>query len=79
MIGFAAFAVLAYVGICAALFVFQRSLIYLPQSFPHDSVVRARPLSVEGAELLVTVREEQGGRALIYFGGNAEIVSPDAA
>ena len=74
MIGFAAFAVLTYVGICAALFAFQRSLIYLPQSFPRDALVRARPMSVDGAELLVTIREGRGGRALIYFGGNAEIV-----
>jgi hypothetical protein len=74
MIGFAAFAVLAYAGICAALFAFQRSLIYLPQPFPREALVRARPLAVDGADILVTLRERPGGPALIYFGGNAEIV-----
>ena len=70
----AALAVLAYAGICAALFLLQRSLIYLPQPFPSEAVSRAATLAVDGAEIRVTVREGSGKGALIYFGGNAEVV-----
>ena len=65
-------AVLAYAGICAALFFVQRSLIYLPQPFPSEAVGRAATLAVDGAEIRITVREGRG--AVVYFGGNAEVV-----
>ena len=70
----AAAAVLCYLGLCAALFAFQRSLIYLPQPCPQAAVAGAVSLPVDGAEILVTVRERAGAPAVIYFGGNAEIV-----
>jgi pimeloyl-ACP methyl ester carboxylesterase len=70
-----AVAALAYAGLCGLLFVFQRSLIYLPQ--PRSFAAGAPPLrlAVDGAELLVTTRPLGGARALVYFGGNAEDVS----
>ena len=68
-------ALLLYVGICAALFVFQRALIYFPQpSAAGDSNARLT-IPVPGAELFVSVRPHTGPKALIYFGGNAEDVS----
>lgn len=74
MTAIAAAAALCYLGLCAALFVFQRSLIYLPQPCPPAAVASAVPLPVDGAEILVTVRELAGAPAVIYFGGNAEVV-----
>jgi pimeloyl-ACP methyl ester carboxylesterase len=74
MTAFAALAVLVYLGLCAALFVLQRSLIYLPQPCPSGAAARAVPLDVDGARVLVTVRERPGREAVIYFGGNAETV-----
>jgi pimeloyl-ACP methyl ester carboxylesterase len=66
---------LVYLGLCAALFAFQRSLIYYPQASAlgaHDNTVT---LPVAGAALEVSVRPHDGANALIYFGGNAEDVS----
>lgn len=74
MMAVAAAAVLCYLGLCAALFAFQRSLIYLPQPCPQAAVADAVTLTVDGAEILVTVREHAGASAVIYFGGNAEVV-----
>lgn len=63
-----------YLGVCASLFFYQRSLIYYPQA-----VMFARgpqiTLPVEGAELRISVRPRAGLGAVIYFGGNAEDVS----
>ncbi|HZF78184.1 MAG TPA: alpha/beta hydrolase [Rubrivivax sp.] len=68
-------ALLLYAGLCAALFVFQRSLIYFPQpralGTDHLAV-----LKTGDADLHLSVRPLPGaGDALIYFGGNAEDVS----
>lgn len=67
--------VLAYAGLCAMLFVSQRSLMYFPQ--PGSGGVRAATLTlhVDEAEVLVTTRPRDGSDAVIYFGGNAEDVS----
>ena len=69
-----AVAAFVYLGACAALFFFQRSLIYFPQPGSLDSSSQIR-LPVDGAELRVSVRPLSGPNALIYFGGNAEDVS----
>jgi pimeloyl-ACP methyl ester carboxylesterase len=68
-----AVAVLVYLAACAALFYFQRSLIYFPQTAarPGDNVT----LEVDGTTLLVATRPHSGPDAVIYFGGNAEDVS----
>lgn len=66
---------LIYAGLCAALFVFQRSLLYFPQPRSLGNATSMIVLPVEGAEVLVTVRPHSGPKALIYFGGNAEDVS----
>ncbi|WP_409317965.1 alpha/beta hydrolase [Pseudomonas sp. KCJK9016] len=64
-----------YLILCAALFVFQRSLIYFPQSGAVDSAQSRMTLTMPDANIRVSVREHSGARALIYFGGNAEDVS----
>ena len=65
---------LIYVGACAALFLFQRSMIYFPQPNASSGAPTIE-LSVEGAQLQVLVRPYVGDKAVIYFGGNAEDVS----
>jgi pimeloyl-ACP methyl ester carboxylesterase len=66
---------LLYLGLCGALFLLQRSLLYFPQ--PRSKVATAQLLSlpVEGGRVLVTVRGHSGKKALLYFGGNAEDVA----
>ena len=67
--------VVGYVGICAALFFFQRSLIYFPQPRSVTAPESTMRLPVEGAELVVSIRPHAGSKAIVYFGGNGEDVS----
>ncbi|WP_339507869.1 MULTISPECIES: alpha/beta hydrolase [unclassified Pseudomonas] len=67
--------VAVYVVLCAALFFFQRSLIYFPQPPAIESADSRLKLSMPDADIWVATRERVGPRALIYFGGNAEDVS----
>ncbi len=66
-----------YVGVCAILYFWQRSLIYFPQ--PRNSGIGASllALSRDGERILVSTQVRQGPEALIYFGGNAEDVTPN--
>ena len=75
MVTFVAVAALVYLGLCGALFLYQRELIYFPQ--PRSPVGDASTLTLpaDGAQVLVTVRLRAGPDALLYFGGNAEDVS----
>jgi pimeloyl-ACP methyl ester carboxylesterase len=75
VLAFVTFALLVYVGLCAALFFFQRSLIYFPQPRSPGSNVATIALQADGHEVLVTTRAHAGPDALVYFGGNAEDVS----
>ena len=75
MSALAAIVIVAYLAACAALFVFQRSLIYFPQPRSAADPSSTMALRVDGADLLVTVRERGGPSAVVYFGGNAEDVS----
>ncbi|OOH78902.1 hypothetical protein BOW65_17040 [Pseudomonas koreensis] len=67
--------VAVYLVLCAALFFFQRSLIYFPQPNAVTSADSQLTLSMPDAQVSVITRERAGPRALIYFGGNAEDVS----
>jgi pimeloyl-ACP methyl ester carboxylesterase len=67
--------VAVYLILCAALFVFQRSLIYFPPSGSMDTAESRMTLAMPDADIRVSVREHSGAKALIYFGGNAEDVS----
>lgn len=64
-----------YLGVCAALFCWQRSLIYFPQPRSISSPANTLMLKTADAALVVTVRHHDGPKALIYFGGNAQDVS----
>lgn len=68
-------ALLLYIGACAVLFVFQRSLIYFPQPRSLGGPDTMFVLPVPGADLVISTRPHAGPKALIYFGGNAEDVS----
>lgn len=72
---YAAFIALVYLGLCAVLFAFQRSLIYFPQPGSAPPGAATIKLPVDKGEVLVTVRPRSGANALLYFGGNAEDVS----
>jgi uncharacterized protein len=65
----------AYVGLCAAMFAVQRSLLYYPQPRQLTTPASTMALHVGDAELVVTVREHSGPKAILYFGGNGEDVS----
>jgi uncharacterized protein len=67
--------VVGYAGICAALFFFQRSLLYFPQPRAVTAAHSTLRLPVDGAELVVSVRPLSGSKAIVYFGGNGEDVS----
>ncbi len=82
LIGIVLLAVALYLGLGAALLVFQRSLIYFPQPRAIGSPDRLLMLPVTDERIAVTVRPLASAKALIYFGGNAEDVSrslPDFA
>ncbi len=64
-----------YLGACAALYWFQRSLIYFPQPGRQGPPATLMRLQSAGADLAITVRPHEGAKALAYFGGNAEDVS----
>lgn len=66
---------LLYAAACAALYAFQRSLIYFPQPATYGGGANTLTLPVDGADIRVTVRAHAGAKALLYFGGNAEDVS----
>jgi uncharacterized protein len=69
-----AIAALIYIALCLGLFLAQRSFIYFPQP---KSVYASNTLTlnVDGERILVSTRPI-GPDAVIYFGGNAEDVSP---
>jgi hypothetical protein len=68
-------ALIAYLGLCATLFFFQRSLIYFPQPNSGSGGATTITLPAGTERVLVSTRPKEGPLALIYFGGNAEDVS----
>jgi pimeloyl-ACP methyl ester carboxylesterase len=75
LIGVVLLAAALYLGLCLALFLFQRSLIYFPQPRAIGGPERLLMLPVTDQKIAVTVRPLASAKALIYFGGNAEDVS----
>ena len=69
------FALIGYAGVCAAMYCFQRSLLYYPQPRHVTAPQSTMKLPVNGADFVVTVRPLDGPKAIIYFGGNGEDVS----
>jgi len=68
-------AAIAYLGLCGLLFFFQRSLIYFPQPDLGAEGAITFTLPTATARVVVSTRPNDGPRALIYFGGNAEDVT----
>jgi pimeloyl-ACP methyl ester carboxylesterase len=64
-----------YAGMCALLYLSQRSMIYYPQPRSLGPTQSLSMLHTADAELVLTTHELAGPSALIYFGGNAEDVS----
>jgi pimeloyl-ACP methyl ester carboxylesterase len=63
---------LLYVALCAALFAFQRSLLYVPQPRAPIPGATMQMLKTDAGDVLVTTRPHPGPKAVVYFGGNAE-------
>ena len=72
-------AFLGYAGVCVAMYVFQRSLLYFPQPRAITAPESTMKLSVDGANVVVTVRPLDGPKAIVYFGGTGEDVSQNLA
>jgi pimeloyl-ACP methyl ester carboxylesterase len=70
---------LMYAGLCVLLFASQRSMLYQPQRSADGNDGNAVMLPVSGADLQITTRPLPGSKALLYFGGNAENVTPSLA
>jgi pimeloyl-ACP methyl ester carboxylesterase len=68
-----------YLAVCAAMFAFQRSLLYYPQPRVVTAAASTMVLQVPGSHLNITIRPHAGPKALIYFGGNGEDVSESLA
>jgi hypothetical protein len=66
---------LVYLALCAALLVFQRSLLYFPQPSSLGSRDTTISLRVADAKVVASVRPRVGSNAVIYFGGNGEDVT----
>ncbi len=69
------FLVLVYVGLCVMLYFGQRSFIYYPQRGAAAAGTNVLRLPTPEGEVLVSEWPQSGRRALLYFGGNAEVVS----
>lgn len=68
----AALAALIYLGICALLFFQQRQMIYYPGATRVDAHATDYTLISDGVTLRGWRLNSSKGKALIYFGGNAE-------
>jgi hypothetical protein len=63
-----------YAFACLMLYATQRNYLYFPVP-RHDTSVPTLALDSDAGPVLVSTREQEGPRALVYFGGNAEDVS----
>jgi len=70
---------LVYAGICAWLFLHQRSLQYFPQPRRGGGAYVVEAFRSGDALLQLTVRPHAGPGAVLYFGGNGEDVSGSIA
>jgi len=70
-------AAVLFVGVCGALFAFQRSMIYYPQPRSNEHGITLMTLQVGAEKVMVSTRPQDGPGAVLYFGGNAEDVSQD--
>ena len=66
---------LVYAGLCLALYLMQRSMIYFPQPRSSPAGTSLATVEVDGRKVLATVLARDGPDAVIYLGGNAEDVA----
>ncbi len=76
---FAAALAALYAALCLLVFATQRKQIYYPTAESQSAHATALRLPVDGAELKIWSVDRGGADALVYFGGNAEDVSANAA
>lgn len=69
----------AYLAVCAWVFATQRAQIYFPVPESHVPGARTLWLTSQGERIKVWTVPRPGGRALLYFGGNAEDVAGNVA
>ncbi|MCL1961401.1 MAG: hypothetical protein FWG56_06455, partial [Desulfovibrionaceae bacterium] len=77
LLGLLGLLALLYAALCALLFAFQRSFIYMPQPRALVPGAQVQLLKTGAGDVLVTTRAHAGDKALVYFGGNAEDVGPN--
>ena len=65
----------SYAALCALLFFLQRSQIYFPVPESNPAGASSIRFAAGGADLKIWIAARPGGRALLYFGGNAEDVA----
>ena len=75
LLGFAVLSLAVYGGLCALLYNKQRALLYFPQPAGPGDPGQTVLLRTTGPRVLVSVREHAGPDAIVYYGGNAELVS----
>lgn len=75
VVNFVGLIAIVYIALCVLLFFVQRSLIYYPQPRGKGERSATMPLTVPGAELVISVRPHEGPAAIVYFGGNGEDVT----
>jgi len=68
-------AVGAYVGLGLFMYFFLRSFLYMPRTANTGSQTPSFELPVPGAKLRIAVCKRESDEALLYFGGNAEVVA----
>ena len=65
-----------YAGVCGALFLFQRSLLYFPTAgAEEEETAQLMAVRVAGEHIVASRVLGEGREAVVYFGGNAEDVS----
>jgi uncharacterized protein len=69
------FATVVYLGLGIWVYATQRSQIYFPVPETHHPDAQVRWIESQGERLKVWVIPRAGSRALLYFGGNAEVVA----
>jgi len=75
LLGFAVLSLAVYGGLCALLYSKQRTMLYYPQFSAPGGKGKTVLLRTTGPRVLVSLREHAGPDAIVYFGGNAELVS----
>jgi uncharacterized protein len=79
IIVFGSLGLISYCGICLALYIFQRSLIYFPQPRSLGPTESAIVLNSGKEQIVISTRPLASSKAVIYFPGNAEDPSSQLA